>query len=187
MTNELISNKYIATIDRYTLRTDFSKFSENNIAGLLIEAGSLFNSIHIKNKDFKNPQLYSQIESADKADLPYGFYFKARSRNKYEVKEEVYELSFILRKYPPKLGLWLTLDLTNSVITNDKILDEYYNRLVGLGLKNQLGLYVTLDELKTITWSNHQDEWWLWLINRYNSEDELTQDITPDIFDVEVN
>lgn len=174
--------KYMATVDRNTSVTDFSKFSSHDIIGLMIEAGYLYDSRHNKVSDFQNPKLDAQISSAAKGALLYGFYFIARGRSLEEIKEEIYQLSFVLRKYPPRLGLWLVLDLTTSTTKNDGLLDIYYERLVALGLKGQLGLYVTPSQLKTITWDKHQDAWWLCIVNRFSKSSDFKSTVTVDTF-----
>lgn len=184
--NPQIVNTYIATVDRSTTVKDFTKFSDNNITGVVIEAGYLFTSNHSKVSMFKNPKLDDQVHLASQAMLPYGFYFVARGRNTDEIREEIYQLSFILRKYPTQLGLWLVIDLTAIKTKNDELLDDYYKRLLDLGLYRQLGLYVTENQLRTINWSKHQDEWWLWINKHYQTDSEFNDVVTPYIFDVEV-
>lgn len=178
--------KYLAAVSRNTSANDFSQYTKHDVVGLLIEAGYLFDTKHNKVSNFQSPKLDAQISYAAAGALVYGFYFIARGRTLEEIKEEIYQLSFVIRKYPPRLGLWLVLDLTTSVTTNDRLLDIYYERLLPLGLKGQLGLYVTPNQLKTITWKNHQDAWWLCLVNRYTSADNFKGDITADMFKSEV-
>lgn len=179
-------NVYVATVNRSTEVSDFTKFKDNDVAGLLIEAGYLFTANHTRVDTFQSPKLDAQVLAASQATLPYGFFFIARATSVDEIKEEVYQISFVIRKYPPKLGLWLMLGLHQTQATNDVLLDEYYNRLVELGLNRQLGLYVTTTQLKTITWSKHQDEWWLWIRKHYKSDASFKKAIDPSIFDVEV-
>ena len=173
--------RYLATIDRNTTTSNFSQFIKNSVIGVVIEAGYLYDSKHNK-VDFKSPKLDAQIASASKATLPYGFYFTARATSVQDVREEVYALSFILRKYPSKLGVWLVLDLKGSVSSNDSLLDEYYNQLIKLGLVRQLGLYVTESQLKTITWNKHQTQWWLWINKHFTKSDEFKNTLSQNVF-----
>lgn len=184
---EEVTNRYVVTITHNTKVDNIIKLMNKNkdIIGVCVEAGQLFNSIHVKQPNVTPVNFNETMEKIVSNAIPFSFYFTVRARNLNEIREEIYALSFIVRKYPPQLGLWLSVSLTSSVATNDILLDEYYERLCTLGFKGQLGLYLTPAELKTITWKKHSDEWWLWIINRYKKVSELSQRVKPELFDVE--
>lgn len=173
---------YVATIDQYSPNLDFKKFEDKDIVGVIVHAGRRFNSNHTVRSDFKNPRVDEQIKQITQSAVPFGFYFNACGRNTDEIREEIYDLSFIVRKYPPRLGLWLKTEFIGSRSTNDKLLNDYYNRLLKLGFARQLGLYVTPQQLRKITWNNHKDSWWLWRVEHFKSQSEIDGDISYDTF-----
>ena len=74
-------------------------------------------------------------------------------------------------------------EFVGSRANNDKLLDEYYARLLELGFARQLGLYVTSSQLKQVTWNKHKDHWWLWKIDHFKSQSELVADISTSTFE----
>ena len=183
---ETVTNKYMVTITHNTNVDDIIKLMNKNedVIGVCVEAGQLFNSSHAKQQNVASTNFNDIMKKIVSNAIPFSFYFTTRARNINDIRDEIYALSFIVRKYPPQLGLWLSIFLTSSVATNDGLLDEYYKRLCTMGFKGQLGLYLTPAQLKTITWSKHSDEWWLWIINHYSKAAELSQDVKPELFNV---
>lgn len=173
---------YVVTIDEHTPNLNYKKFEDKDIIGAIIHAGRRFNSNHTVRSDFKNPKVDAQIKALGEAAIPFGFYFNACGRNTDEIRDEIYDLSFIVRKYPPRLGLWLKPEFVGGKAANDKLLDDYHNRLLKLGFARQLGLYVTPQQIRKITWNKHKDSWWLWRIEHFRSQSELDNDISYDTF-----
>ena len=176
-------NPYIITVDRNTRSVDYSIMKTKGVAGVMIEAGCLYDSIH-REQRFESPKAEEQAKSAASSDLPHAFYMTCKARSIAEAEREMYEFSFLIRKYPPMFGVWLRLNLVKSVSINDAILDKYYAELVRLGLKASVGIYVTESQLKQITWSKHQDNWYLWIDKHVSNTSELDQLMTPDFFDM---
>ena len=179
--NEDALNPYIITLDRNSPSVDYQRLQGIGVLGSMIEAGYLYNSIH-KEVTFKSPKLESQVEACISSNIPYAFYFDAKARSVAEAKKEMYQLSFIVRVYPPALGVWAHLCLPGSTNTNNSIINEYTEELTRLGLKGKIGFYVTRSELKQITWSKYQDDWYLWLVDRVSSLEDFDGLLTPQFF-----
>lgn len=179
-------NMYVATFTRSTAipaAAILQNFAKKDILGAMVEIGSVYNLLHVKEKSI-NPNIDSIIAALSQAAIPFGFYFDTRAASVNDIREEIYEISFVVRKYPPKLGFWLIPTLTSTVATNDSLLDEYYKRMCQLGFKNQLGIYATEAQLKKITWSTHQNSWWLWINKHYTKQDSFKSKMDPSIFDI---
>lgn len=177
-------NLYIITTDRTTPSIPYSTFTKSGVIGVMLEAGYLFTSQHVKTT-FRNPNLYAQVEAAKKNNVEFGYYMYARAKTIAEVQAEMYELLFILDKYPPTLGIWLKLDLPGTVSQNDALIEEYQKLLFRLGMKHKMGFYVSRTKLEQITWSKHQDNWLLWIVDHISSLDQLSQLLTPEFFDMD--
>ena len=177
---------YIITLSRISPAIkDYSKFIQAGVSGVTIEAGYLFDSQHKHQTVFRNPKAYEQAEKALSSGLPIGWMMPARARNVTEASEEIYQMSFEIRKYSPMLGAWLLLELKGSISDNDTILDRYKEELHRLGLQNKIGLICTYTSLKTITWSQKQADWSLWIIDPVNNLSELNSLLEPSFFDTE--
>lgn len=175
-------NPYIVTINRGTKANyNYTKLKHFGVTGVLIEAGSLYNSIH-QEVPYRNPKLHMQCKEAEKSKMPFGLYCDVRSRSVQEAEKEIYELSLCIKKYPPKLGVWLHLQLLKSKAINHQIINTYYNNLVNLGLKNKIGFYVTKQELNSIDWKKYQDVFYLWLVEHINTTEQIEQLLTPEFF-----
>lgn len=179
-----VKNQYIITINRNDTLPSIPTLKKKDILGVVIEAGYLYTSTHKEVSTFKNPRLDGVMNQVAKHSFPFGFYFNARGTSISEIRKEIYELSFVIRKYPPQLGVWLKLDLTTSKSINDKLLEYYYEKLSELGLVGQVGLYVKESVLDTITWGDFQDDWWLWLIKKYTKKAQLSAKLDPSLFDI---
>ena len=175
---------YIATLDRYSPDVNYSQLKKNNLSGVIIEAGYLYNSAHIK-QYYRNPKIHEQCMSASKADVPFGLYCDCKARSLKEAEEELYQLSFCIRKYPPVLGMWVHFQLVKSKSINDSIVDYYKNYLTLLGLKGMIGILATEAELKTISYKDkHAKDWELWLNKHVNSVNEIEKLLDPTFFSV---
>lgn len=173
----------IVVVNRKSPNINLAKFPR--VAGLMIEAGSLFSKTHKKYETFRNPKAYEQAESAIAANKPFGYYMPIRARNTVEAEEEMYELSFLVRKYPPKLGVWLDIQLGGSKPFKDNMLKTYQKELIRLGLKSKIGISTTHAGLNSFSWKKFQDDWWLWLVDKVKTMDEVNNLLTPEFFDTD--
>lgn len=172
---------YIITLNRNTGSIDYAAMKNAGVVGVLIEAGSLYDSVH-NEQYYRNPKLDAQVKSALSNKMPYGLYCDVKARSVEEANKELYQLAFCIRKYPPVLGMWLHLQLVKSKTINNKIVDTYYKELVRLGLKGRVGFYVTEPELNTIDWKKYSDNWYLWLNRHVSAIGEIDQLLTPQMF-----
>lgn len=176
---------YFVTFTRQaTDRFDLQSFVDAGVSGGVIEAGNLYTSDHKINENYRNPNAYKVADKLISASIPIGWWTYARAQTLGQAKEEIYQLSFIVRKYPPSLGVWLKLELTKSISLNDKLLNEYKDQLIRLGLINKIGIYVDYVGLKSITWSKHKDDWRLWIIDPVVSVSQLDTLLDSTFFDM---
>lgn len=173
---------YVITLNRNSPTVDYKKLKSNDVICAVFEAGYLYDAIHIKQDRYKSPKLDDQVKLAKENGVPFGLYAYVRSRNLDEAKQELYQLSLVVQRHSPQIGLWLRLQLSNSVSMNNHIIDEYYNRLCRLGLKDQIGFYVTKSELSKITWKNYYEKWYLWIIDPVDDLSEIDELLTPQFF-----
>jgi hypothetical protein len=72
-----------------------------------------------------------------------------------------------------------------GVAMNDKILDVYYKYITKWGLRGRCGIYIAKDKIKTISWENYEDRFYLLAIDRMKNfksvENKLLQ---PEMFDI---
>ena len=176
---------YLVTVDRNTSNYDFSKLKDKKVVGTLIEAGYMYDSLHNIQKRFRNSKVDLQVAAAQKAEMYWGFFITARARTKAEVKKEVYEASFMIRKYPPLFGVWLT---TNFFYKDDKsktqqLLDWYQEELMNLGLVGKMGLLTTNSTLDIIDWEDtYCKDWHYWMIDHVKSISEIEQLLDPEFW-----
>lgn len=173
---------YAITVDRYAPTLNYKALRNIGVTAAVFEAGYLYDSIHIRQSRYKNPQLDSQIQHAIDNNVAYGLYADVRAKNVDEAKEELRELALVVRRHSPQIGLWLRLLFNNPVATNNKILDKYYGTLLNMGFKDQLGLYVTRSQLNKITWDNYYENWYLWLIDPISNLSAMDELLTPAFF-----
>lgn len=175
---------YLVTVDRSTQSLDFKSLVHKKVVGVLIEGGCLYDALHTKQK-FRNSQLVKQVEAAQAANLYWGFYMTARARTIAEVKEECYQLSFIIRKYPPLFGVWIT---TNFFIQSDKdkthkLLDAYQEQFMRLGLVGKFGLLSDNNTLKYIDWEDtYCKDWSYWMVDHVASLDDINKLLEPEFW-----
>ena len=176
-------NYMIISIGRNTNTVpNYESLKQNNVAGVIIEAGYLYDSVH-REVSYRNPKLDSQCRRASQYDMPFGLYCDSKARSVEEAKKELYQLSFCIRKYPPAIGMWVHFQLVKSKSINDSIINHYRDTLVRLGLKNQIGIIANDSELQTFSWKEkHSKDWALWWVNRIQSVSEITQLLTPQFF-----
>lgn len=165
---------YVPILDRDSPTPNYDQFRKNGVVGAIVEAGYQFTSAHIRVENFRNPKAYDQVQALISERLPFGYYMIARARNLSEVREEIYQLSFLIRKYSPGLGVWLQLDLPpNQPDVNDAILNAYKTYLIKLGLVGKIGIYADSITIKRINWSKHYHEWLLWYVERVSGIGQL--------------
>ena len=174
---------YIITANRSS--SFFMLNTAKGVSGVLLEAGYLFDNNHIKQNNFRNPNLTNQINTVKNAKLSVSFYMYGRARTESEAQMEISELSKILRINPPKFGVWIIPEMNQSKVQNDRILDVYKTKLQNLGFTNKIGLYATPQQLSTISWDYHQNYWYLWLVNHVSDESKLTDRVDNTFFGVE--
>ena len=172
---------YIITISSNTLSVDYRALKSIGICGVMIELGCLYDSIY-REKEYKNPKLDSQINSAISVGLPYGLYTIVKARNVEEAKREIESLKIWIQRYSQNLGLWLRLELSASKSINNDIIDIYYSRLAELGLAERIGFYATPDQIAKIDWDKYCDKWYLWLDKHVTNVLELNELLTPEFF-----
>ena len=175
---------YVATLDRYSPEVNYDQLKKNNLGGVIIEAGYLYNAAHVE-QYYRNPKIHEQCIAASKADVPFGLYCDCKARSVEEAKKELYQLSFCIRKYPPVLGMWVHFQLVKSKSINDSIVDYYKNYLILLGLKGMIGILATEKELETFSWKDkHEKDWELWLNKHVDSVNAIETLLTPEFFSV---
>ena len=182
MLNPSTVTPYIVTLDRNSEIPNFRELKSIGVSGALIEAGYLYSINHIKQPSFDNPKLRKQIKSVKESELKLAFFFYGRAHTTLQVKQEVDELNRILRNNSPDFGVWVRPEMNQSLSMNDKLIDEYYNRLSDIGLKGKVGLYATPAQLIRITWEQHYEKWFLWLDKHVNNSDELTSTVDNSFF-----
>lgn len=172
---------YMISIDQNCSKQDYEKLKEMGIGNVCIDMGCYFDAMHNVNPVFRQPKLDQQVKEAQDANIDFGLFTTIRSRDLDEAKHEIYEIRLNVRKYPPKNGLWLKLNLSKPVFVNNIILAYIYEELYKLGFKDQVGLYVTPNQLKTITWKNFYPYFYLW-INDHILVDDIPHPVTPEFF-----
>lgn len=178
---------YLVTIDRNTdtAKAGWDSFKSAKVIGALVEAGYLFASYRMKKGTFENPKLSEQMKKLEEIELPFGLFTTCRAKTTVEAKEEMYQFSFPVRRYPPKLGVWLQLELNNSKEINNKVLDRYISDLTRLGFKSKMGIICKKSMLEKIDWDTYQNDFYLWVIDHVKSTDELDQLMDPEFFDMD--
>lgn len=163
----------------------WSEMKKLRVSGALLYAGRLFDTRHIRQPQFMERKLSKWIEDIQSAGLLHGYYFLGRATNKNEAKDEIYELSYIVRNWPATLGVWVKPEFTRTITTNDMILDTYRDALYELGLSGAIGIYTDRAAMSKFTWADKQADWLLWLIDRCSAVSEFDTALTPDFFRLE--
>ena len=177
-------NYFIITINRSSPTPNYKELLKHKVSGVIIEAGYLFNSLH-QRVSYRNPNLQSQCLLASQSNISWGLYCDCKARSIAEAKEELYQLSFCIRKYPPVLGLWVHFSLVKSTAINDGIVDTYKQELTRLGLKGKIGIFANKSELNRISWKEkHYKDWILWLNNHITNLQDIQQLLCPSFFSV---
>jgi hypothetical protein len=185
--NYTLLKPYVITLTRNSPSVNYDAMKKTGVSGVVVEAGYLYTATdHKVVSTFRNPSAYDQTQSALDATLSTGWLMYGRAKTVVEASAEIYQLSFLIRKYPPMIGVWIDLGITGqSRPANDMILDRYRDELVKLGLSNRIGIRATKETIKKITWSDKQHDWKLWLVDHVAKLDEINQLLDPTFFDME--
>lgn len=162
---------YFIGIPENVTKFDVKMFKESQVSGVMLRAGYLYNSAHIKRDKYISQYLDKQVKCAEDGDIPYALCAEVRAHSVAEAQDECDKLYYVAAAYVPRMSLWLHLDMKQSKSVNERILDYYYETLSGWGFKNTMGLYVTQSELDQITWDKYKDKFYLWKVDH-------TQDIS---------
>lgn len=179
-------NAFLLLVERNITNLNYPKLTSNHISGVVFESGYLYNTAHLE-VSYRNPNIATQVKSAKDAKFKYGLYHIVRARNVQEAEKECEALYFTINKYPPSIGLWLKLELTQSKTTNGRILDIYKEKTSRWGLNNFTGIYCEKSQLDMIDWEKYKDKFYLWYINRFTDSSGFNQVhnlITPSFFKV---
>ena len=174
-------NPYMVTVDDYDGEINYNDLKEFGVVGVMFRAGSYYDVNHEKNLRYVNSKLKAQMTHLNGV-LPHALYAVVRARTVQEAKLECNELYLVISKYPPKLGLWLKLELSCSAKVAKDIVDTYYNYIYKWGLKDKCGFYCTRQQANLIGWTGYTDKFSLWLIETSSSVRNLDELLTPTFF-----
>lgn len=170
---------YIATVSPNAKKVDYPALIDAKVSGMMFCAGWWYDNYtvgHVPRKEYVNPHLDQQILDCQSAGLPYALYAIVRAKNEIEADAECKRLYYVLAKYPPKLGIWLQLDMHNPrapVNTNELVLDRYYRYITDWGLSARCGLYMDKSRMYQIDWNKYQNKFYLWLEDRIRDQHTL--------------
>ena len=174
---------YLITLDRNSPDVDYRRLKSAGVIAVMIEAGYLYNSMHIEQEYFRNPKLRKQVEDAYRNKVQYALYTTICARNSAELMKELYQIKLCIESFTPPLGIWLKLGFNNNKKTNNTLLDICKAYLIKLGLKNKIGLYVTKSELNKIDWNEERyNDWLLWLNKHIDDLSSIEQVLKPEFF-----
>lgn len=174
---------YLITLDRNSPAVDYRRLKSAGVIAVMIEAGYLYNSMHIEQEYFRNPKLRKQVEDAYRNKVQYALYTTICARNSAELMKELYQIKLCIESFAPPLGIWLKLGFNNNKKTNNTLLDICKTYLIKLGLKNKIGLYVTKSELNKIDWNEERyNDWLLWLNKHIDDLSSIEQVLKPEFF-----
>ena len=185
-TNGYNFTPYLATVAPSVNKIDYGSLLDAKVSGMMFCAGWWYNDYsagHVHRKEYINPHLEQQIVECQAVGLPYALYAIVRAKNEIEADAECKRLYYVIAKYPPKLGLWLQLDMHNQrapVNMNELVLDRYYRYITDWGLSSKCGLYMDKSRMYQIDWNKYQYKFYLWL------EDHITDQHTLDTINDEV-
>ena len=176
---------FVATVlGQYDPKLNYDKIKEARISAMMLYGGELFDVSHVKHT-YINPALANQVAQCNASGLPYAMYVNVRARNEIEADAECKALYYVISQYPPKLGIWLSLNIGDNVEMNNKIIDIYYKFIYKWGLADRCGLYVTSSQLKKITWENYEEVFYLWYIDPKDVNEVDDELLDPTMFDLD--
>lgn len=175
-------NPYLVTVEPGAVGIDYQILKDNGVIGAMFWAGAYYNSNHTLRDRYINSSLKQQVAEVNKIELPYALYASVRARSVEEAKVECYWLYFVVSKFPPKLGIWLNLELAGSPDGRVKIIDKYYENLYEWGFKDKCGFYATKDQLSGVRYKEYLDRFSVWLISPIGTVQGLNTLLTPSLF-----
>lgn len=169
---------FIACVGPNARKVDYPALVSAKVSGMVFCAGWLYDDYrvgHVPRKEYVNPHLQDQIAACEAAGYPYGLYAIVRAKNRIEADQECKDLYYVISKYPPRLGLWLLLDMHNSPppTMNETVLDCYYKYITEWGLSAKCGLYLDKSRILQIDWRKYQNKFYLWLVDHINNQHTL--------------
>ena len=187
--NTEVLTPFIITLDENSPKNiDWKVLKDQQVSGVMIEAGSYYNIIHQPQGliGYRNKHLRQQIIDSMKNGFPFGLIHPIKARKISECIGEMDALRQVVRLYAPQLGVWLRINFSGSLTQNDSILNTYYDFLTkNVGLKNNLGIVATRDQIDKISWEDKfSDKFLLWLDDKVDSLNNLSELMTPSFFNV---
>ena len=174
---------FVATLSPTTTYVDCKKLKKAMVCGLMLYGGCYYDVVHRPNTYYRATHLKQQVNCAYDGNMPFALYVNVKAHSVNEAELECKALWYIVSKYPPKLGLWLKLTTSQSVITNNSILEVYYKYIERWGMKDLCGIYATRKDLESFTWDKFYERFSLWLVDHVDSMTDITgQLLTPDLF-----
>lgn len=176
----------VMVLSRKSPDVNFDKAKENNVSAVMVEAGFLYDTNRKEVDSYKNPKVRKQCVSANDADIPFGLWCESRAKTEEEALKEIYQLSFVIRNYPPVLGMWIHFNwYTSKKKTNDKIVKVYQREMKRLGLLKRIGIIASKKELEKISWSEtHYENWILWLVEHVSDASKVDGLLDPSMFTI---
>ena len=177
---------YVITITEDTKLPSKIDLSSAGVVGGVVDVGYLYSKSHTLHNSYYNKNLSKQIAWLQEQKVPFGLIATSRAWTIQEARNELKKLELAVRQYSPWLGVWIQFDSPQTSISKqDEIITLYRDELIKLGLKKRVGLYVTTTQLKHLTWSQHQNDWYLWIIDPVNSTSDIPNLLNPEFFDME--
>ena len=176
---------YVISPDKDQVGISYKAFREIGVVGVMLDAGMYFDKNQKVTTKYRNENVYKQVEEVEKSKLPYGFYYTTHAATIEDVKKETYWLYFIIAKCPPKLGIWLRIDLNTKMdqAQAQAIVEKYYATFVEWGLKSKCGIYVTREQAALIGWPRQCTYMPLWLAGQMTNNTCPDEEIlTPSFF-----
>lgn len=198
---------FVVSVDQNTSKVDHDKLRKLDVVGEFIDAGQLFSGPGKRKDRFEQPRFDEQVAQADDSKMPYGLYATTYARSVQEAQAELDELQILVKRHPPKLGFWLKLALEAPKAKyakdddksnpeeikrskadpirkrNDEIIKLYEDNLVEWGFKDQIGFYCSKEQLDSITWHDHMESWYWWMVRHVDDVSNFSTDVpTPKYF-----
>lgn len=178
------ASPYIITLGDNSTTPPAEALRKLGVAGVIIEAGSLFTTTHAKNTTFRSKKLKKHVEWCKENDFQWGLLWEARARNRAEAIEEMDCFYYLANLYSPAIGAWLRLSLTQNKIINNGILEEYYKALDKMGLGLRAGIKTTYDKLELIDWTDNLSyKFAFWVDDPIDKIEELDALLEPSHFE----
>ena len=175
----------VMVLNRNSPEVDFKAAKENNVSAVIVEAGFLYDKNGKEAANYKNPKVRQQCISANNNDIPFGLWCESRAKDETSALAEIAQLAYIIRNYPPVLGMWVHFNFTKNKTSNDKIIAVYQREMKRLGLLKRIGIIASKDELEKISWSEkHYKNWILWLVEHTDDASKVDDLLDPSMFTI---